>query len=76
MLPKIYKNNTGKSAGKSHEKSFRTSHPLPRLGIHCSTILNTNHPIKVKHFHMLHTKSYYAPDETERTSAKTKCVQS
>jgi len=24
MLPNIYKNNAGKSAGKSHEKSFRT----------------------------------------------------
>ena len=32
---------------------FRYSHPLSRLSIQCSKIVNTNHPIKIKHFHTL-----------------------
>jgi hypothetical protein len=48
----------------SHGKSFqigkvpvaRYSHPLPRLSIDCSEIVNTNHPTKIKCFHMLCTK--------------------
>jgi hypothetical protein len=44
-----------------HRKSFQTgkvpvarySQLLPRLSINCSKIVNTNHPIKIKHFHML-----------------------
>ena len=34
----------------------RHSYPLSCLSIHCSNIVNTNHPIKIKHFHMLCTK--------------------
>jgi hypothetical protein len=34
----------------------RYSYPLPRLSIDCSNIVNTNDPIKIKHFHMLCTK--------------------
>jgi len=56
MLPKIYKNNAEKSAGKSHEKSFRTGIFAAKIRNRLSNILNTNHPIKVKHFHMLYTK--------------------
>ena len=49
------------------DKSFQTcifpitghSHPFPRLNIHCSKIVSTNHPIKIKHFHMLFTKFIY-----------------
>ena len=45
-------------------KSFETgivpvamyNHPLPRLSIHCPKFVNTNHPIKIKHFHMLHVR--------------------
>ena len=47
-----------------HGKSFQTgivpvtrnSHPLPRLRINCLRQVNTNHAIKIKHFHMLCTK--------------------
>jgi hypothetical protein len=28
---------------------------LPKLSINCSKIVNTNHPIKIKHFDMLCT---------------------
>ena len=46
-----------------HRKSYQTgivpvarySQPLPRLSIHCSKIVNSKHPIKIKHFHMLCT---------------------
>ena len=44
--------------GKSFETGIvpvaRYNHPLPRLSIHCPKFVNTNHPIKIKHFHMLH----------------------
>ena len=33
----------------------RNSDPLPKLSINCSKIVNTNHPIKIKHFDMLCT---------------------
>ena len=33
--------------------------PLSRFSIHCSNIVNTNHSIKIKHFHILCTKLYY-----------------
>ena len=31
----------------------RYSHSLPKLSINCSKIVNANHPIKIKHFHVL-----------------------
>ena len=37
----------------------RYSHPLSSLTVHCSKILNNNHPIKIKHFHMSCTKFIY-----------------
>ena len=49
-----------------HGKSFPTGIDLiarvslvtawPKLSINCSNIANTNHPIKIKHFHMVCTK--------------------
>ena len=46
------------------QKSFQTdivpiarySHPLSRLSKNCTKIVNANHPIKIKHFHMLCTR--------------------
>ena len=37
----------------------RFNHPLLRLSIDCSRIVNTNHPIKIKRFLMLCTKKLY-----------------
>ena len=34
----------------------RYSHPSLRLSICCTQIVSTNHPIKIKHFHMLCTR--------------------
>jgi hypothetical protein len=36
---------------------YNSGHQLARLSIHCSKIVNTNYPIKIKHFHMLWTNN-------------------
>jgi hypothetical protein len=58
---KIKRENIFCSArGKSFETGIvsfdRHSHLLSRLSINCSYIVNTNHPIGTKHFHMVCTK--------------------
>ena len=53
----------------ARRKSFETgivpvsrhSYPLSRLSINCSNIVNTNHPIETKHFHMVCTKYILLP---------------
>jgi hypothetical protein len=32
---------------------YNSRHPLARLSIHCSKIVNTNYPIKIKHFRLI-----------------------